>query len=274
MNKYGYLIFVILLLLGLLVTTFRTGQKLHVGFLDVGQGDAIIVRTPSGQNILIDGGPDNSFLSQLADFLPWWERKIDYLVITHYHADHIIGLVELLNKYKVEHVLVTAHQPDKDFMYQLWQKALVQHKLESTIVRADQKFIFADNLSVRVLSAEDKQQDFNGNSLVLRLSYGQIDFLMTGDLPVEGEQNILAQGSLVSSEVLKVGHHGSKYSSGQAFLQAVNPELCVITSGKDNKFGHPHPEAVKRLENSGCKIVNTQNQGTIRVISDGQTISY
>lgn len=271
MNNYKYIMAVALILLVLIFSTYRKEDNLRVGFLDVGQGDAIIVRTPRGQNILIDGGPDNRLLSQLADFLPWWERKIDYLVISHYHADHLVGLIELLNKYKVEHILVTAHGPSPDFLYQTWQRALAEHKLTPSIVRAGQKFIISDDLYWQILSADSDHKDYNENSLVIRLTYGQVDFLLMGDLPAAGELKLLEQGWPLESEVLKVGHHGSKYSSSADFLQRVKPELCLIESGLDNKFGHPHRETMDRLAKVACQIFNTQN-GTIKVRSDGQNL--
>lgn len=269
MNNFKYILAVILILAVLLVSTFIRNTNLQIGFLDVGQGDAMIISTPQGQNILIDGGANNRVLFQLADFLPWWERKIDYLVVTHYHDDHVAGLIELLNKYKVEHILVTGHRPESDFLYQLWQAALADHKLQATIVQPGQKFVISDNLYWQILLADSNQKNYNDNSLVMRLTYGQTDFLFMGDLSSEGETNLLNTGLTLTSEVLKVGHHGSKYSSSAEFLAAVKPELCVIESGVDNKFGHPHQEALDRLTKSGCQIANTQQNGTIVVLSDG-----
>lgn len=269
MSNYKYIVAIIFILLILFASTFNRKINLQIGFLDVGQGDAMIISTPQGQNILIDGGANNQVLSQVADFLPWWERKIDYLVVTHYHDDHVSGLIELLNKYKVEHILVTGHQPEADFLYQLWQKALAEHKLQATVVQPGQKFIIADNLYWQILLADSNQKNYNDNSLVMRLTYGQTDFLFMGDLSSEGEEKLLGTGLPLDSEVLKVGHHGSKYSSSAEFLEAIKPELCVIESGVDNKFGHPHKETLDRLNKIGCQIADTQQNGTIIVLSDG-----
>ena len=132
--------------------------------------------------------------------------------------------------------------------------------------------MLTDDLSWQVLSADDYHEDFNDNSLVIRLSYGQTDFLFTGDLPITGEEHILQQDFILQSEVLKVGHHGSRYSSGQEFLQAISPQICVIQSGLDNKFGHPHPEVVFKMEQLGCQIKDTQKDGVVSLFSDGSFI--
>lgn len=261
-----------ILLAVMLVSVWSPNHDLRVAFLDIGQGDATLIRTPQGQNILIDGGPDNNLLFALANFLPWWERELDYVIITHWHEDHFAGLIELLNKYKVKNILVTGHQPTGDFLYQTWLAALAKHELNMQIVESGQKFFITENLYWQILSADTTHQDYNENSLVLRLTFDQIDFLFMGDLPIEGENKLLKQDWYLESEVLKVGHHGSKYSSGSDFLEAVNPELCLIESGKDNKFGHPHKETLDRLAQAGCQALNTQN-GAIKVRSNGQTWS-
>lgn len=255
--------------LGLFFSLTKKETSLVVNFLDVGQGDAILIRTPQGQNILIDGGPDNILLSEVAKVLPWWERKIDYLIITHFHADHMMGFIEVLNKYEVDNILVTSHQPD-DFLYNIWTKALGEHNLEPTIVEAGERLILEEDLYWQVLLADDYHEDHNDNSLVIRLSFKEIDFLFMGDLPTKQEGKILAHNFIIQSEVIKVGHHGSKYSSGPEFLNKVKPALCIIQSGLDNKFGHPHQEAVDRFNEIGCQIKDNQLAGTITVLSDGQ----
>ncbi|MCD4760931.1 MBL fold metallo-hydrolase [bacterium] len=246
-------------------------DQLAVHFLDIGQGDAILIRTPQGQNILIDGGPDNAVVYQLAEVLPWWERTIDYVVLTHYHADHVIGLVEVFDKYKVNNVLINDHQPDHMLHY-IFKDALEEHNLKPTIVTAGEKFVLADNLSWQVLLSDDYHEDYNDNSIVMRLSYGDIDFLFTGDLTTIGEERLLSTGLVLESEVLKVCHHGSKYSSSEKFLEKVQPEICIIQSGKNNKFGHPHQEALDRLNNIGCQIKSNEHLGTISIFSDGHSL--
>lgn len=270
MNKIIFLFITILILF----FSLQTKQKfLEVDFLDIGQGDAILIKTPTGQNILIDGGADNKVLAQVADNLPWWQRSIDYLVITHYHADHMMALPELINKYKIKNILVSSHAPD-DLLYKILLDKLVNKDLHLSVVKAGDKFVISDNLYWQILLADDYHDDYNDNSVVVRLTYGETDFLFTGDLPISGEEKILSSSLQIESEVLKVGHHGSKYSSGSDFLEAVKPQLCIIQSGKDNKFGHPHQEALLRLEATGCWVKNTQNDGLIKVFSDSYKIYF
>ena len=270
MTKIIKTIFILLILSSILFfSLWQSNDNLQLYFLDVGQGDAILIRTPSGHNILIDGGPDNFLLHQVAQELPWWENKIDYLVITHYHADHMMGLMELLNKYQVGKILVTAHQPENDLLFQEWLQVLTKHNLKSTIVALGETWQLDDDLSWQVLAADSHHEDYNDNSLVLRLSFKEIDILLTGDLPSIKEADVLKNRFDMRSEILKVGHHGSKYSSSIEFLQAVQPNFCIIQSGLDNSFGHPHQEALVRLDDIGCQILDNQQQGTISIFSDG-----
>ncbi len=263
MNKKLILIFILIILI-ILFFSIKPDNNLAVHFLDIGQGDAILIRTPDGQNILIDGGPDNLLLHQVAAYLPWWERTIDYVVISHYHADHMMGLPALLDKYEIKNILVTSHQPD-DFLYKTWQEKLQANNLKPQIVNKGEKFIINNNLSWQVLSADSYHEDYNNNSLVIKLSHGNIDFLFTGDLATEGEEILLQTNFDLDSEILKIGHHGSKYSSSPEFLQAVNPEFCIIQYGDDNKFGHPHQETIERLQDINCQI-----ERWVSVFSDGQ----
>lgn len=264
---------IFLLLIFLLFNLSGDSDQLEVYFLDVGQGDAILIRTPQGQNILIDGGPDNILLYELSRVLPWWDRTIDYMIISHYHADHYMAFPEILNKYQVKNILVTAHQSD-DLLYNVWQEYLIEKGISSQVVEVGEVFKINDNLSWQIITADSSHEDFNDNSLVVRLSYKEIDFLFTGDLPSTGEDKILELEFVLESEVLKVGHHGSRYSSGQEFLNQVRPSLCIIQSGQDNKFGHPHQEAIERMRLVGCQIKNTQDLGTISLKTDGYNIYY
>ena len=271
MSKIIKISLVIFLIIIILLFSLYNKNYLQLHFLDVGQGDAILIRTPQGQNILIDGGADNLLLHRLGESMPWWDGTVDYLVISHYHADHMMSLMELLNKYKVKNILVTAHQPD-DFLFSVWQDALAQHSLQATIVFAGQTWKLAEDLSMQVFSADSHHEDYNDNSLVLKLNYKEVSILLTGDLPSTEEVNVLKNNFDLRSEILKVGHHGSKYSSAIEFLQAIQPEICIIQSGLDNRFGHPHQEALSRLGELDCQILDNQQQGTIRIFSDGHDL--
>ncbi|MFA5126688.1 MAG: MBL fold metallo-hydrolase [Patescibacteria group bacterium] len=267
-----YTSFIFLGLVCLLWSLNQAQKYLQVSFLDVGQGDAILLRTTQGVNILVDGGPDNSLLYQLADQLPWWERRIDYLFITHWDDDHYVGAIQLLKKYQVKHIFAS-YLPDKaNANYTAWQRTLEQESIAVQILKKGEKINIDNQLRGVVLSASqaDKLAN-NAKSLVVRWSYGDVDFLLTGDLPAEQEAEILSSVYVLDSEVLKVGHHGSKYSSSADFLAKVKPELCIIEVGANNKFGHPSKDALDRLQKAACDIRQTKDFGTITVLSDGQS---
>lgn len=241
---------------------FFKHDYLQVSFLDVGQGDAIYIRGPQGNDIVIDGGPDNLLLSQLSKNMPWWDKKIDYLVISHYHADHMMGFIELLNKYEVKNILVSSHSPD-DYLYKIFIQKAEKKGVEISEVQVGQKFVASNNFFWQVLLADDYHEDYNENSIVIKLNYKNNNFLFTGDLGFEGEERLLSLGFDLKSKYIKVGHHGSKGSSSMEFLKAVDPEICIIQSGKDNKFGHPHQETLDRLKEIDCQIKDNQDLGTI-----------
>lgn len=272
MNKKLIIIAIFCSILFLSSTFLVTSEKLRVDFLDIGQGDAILLNLPQGTRILVDAGPDNLLLNRLGEILPWWEHKIDYVVISHYHADHILGLLELLNKYEVGEVLTTAHQPD-DFLYHILVNKLKAKNIPIVFVEAGQIFDFEKNIVARVISAESNNKDYNNNSLVLKLNYLQTSILLTGDLTTEIEEQLIQSDLDLQADLLKVAHHGSRYSSSQEFLSKVQPKFCVISVGLDNDFQHPHPEALARLSASGCQIYLTESFGTLSWQSIGQAWS-
>lgn len=269
MNKKLIIIVIFLGILFLFSSLFLPTQNLRVDFLDIGQGDAILLNLPQGTRILVDAGPDNLVLNRLGEVLPWWEHKIDYVVISHYHADHILGLIELLNKYEVGEVLTTAHQPD-DFLYHILVNKLKVKNIPIVFVQIGQVFNFEKDITARVISAESHNKDYNNNSLVLKLNYLQSSILLTGDLTTEIEEKLVKNDFDLQADLLKVAHHGSRYSSSQEFLSKVQPKFCVISVGLDNDFQHPHPEALARLSASGCQIYLTESFGNLSWQSIGQ----
>jgi competence protein ComEC len=251
-------------------------DKLHVSFLDVGQGDAILIQTPNGQDILIDGGPDPHKINlELGEKLPFWDRTIDLVVYTQPQADHITGLVEVLQRYKVKQVLEPGVSYNSS-IYQEWCNLVEEKQIKRDTAQTGQEIDLGNGTKLEVLNPpailfEETSDDVDNNGVVLRLSWGQISFLFTADIREEAEFELIGQRANLKSTVLKVSHHGSKTSTTSQFLAAVDPEVAVISVGVDNPFGHPSPEIWERLINSlgEDNVYRTDEDGTIEFITDG-----
>jgi len=254
-------------------------DKLHVSFLDVGQGDAILIQTPNQQSILIDGGPDPQRINlELSKKLPFWDRTIDLMVSTQPHADHITGLVEVLQRYKVKQVLESEVHYDS-FIYREWVKLVKEKQIKNGIARVGQEIDLGSGIRIEVLNPpaklfEGTSHDVDNNGVVLRLSWGEVSFLLTADIRQEAEFELVRQRVNLRSTVLKVAHHGSKTSTTPQSLAAVAPEIAVISAGVDNPFGHPSPEVVERLVDrlGEDKVYRTDEDGTIEFITDGEKL--
>jgi len=255
---------------------YSAPKNLAVDFLDVGQGDAILIKAPGGQNILVDGGPDKAVIKRLAENLPWWDKKIDLMILTHPHDDHVAGLIEVLKRYEVKKILYTgvAHNAPN---YLAWLKAVRDKKVAMTIIDKAQTINFGADCRLEILSPGESLlgqvvPDLNQSSIVAKLVYGRSEFLLTGDAGEEVEKKLVSGGENLKVEVLKVGHHGSQYSTSEEFLEKVKPAMAVISVGKDNDFGHPNLRIIKRLERVGAEIFRTDLNGTVKVVSDGKKI--
>jgi len=254
-------------------------DKLHVSFLDVGQGDAILIQTSNGQNIIIDGGPDPQKINlELSKKLPFWDRTIDLMVCTQPQADHVTGLVDVLQRYKVKQVLEPGVSYDLA-IYQEWLRIIQDKGIEYKIARAGQEINLGDGIKMEVLNPpeslfEGTSHDVDNNGVVLRLSWGQFSFLFTADIREEAEFELIGQRANLRSTVLKVAHHGSRTSTTSQFLAAVDPEVAVISVGADNPFGHPSPEVVERLIDKlgEDNVYRTDEDGTVELITDGERL--
>ncbi len=253
--------------------------RLHVTVLDVGQGDAILVQTPSGQDILIDGGPSPLAVNLgLGEKLPFYDRTLEMVVLTQPHADHLTGLIEVLERYRVGQAL----QPeirDVSPLYDRWCASLARHRIPVTTLHAGQRIEPGSEVYIDVLHPPEEPMaetadDVDNNGLVLRLSYKEVSFLLTADIYHEAEWYLISSGTPLRSTVLKVAHHGSRTSSSTEFLEAVSPEAAIISAGAGNRFGHPHMEVTDRL--MAClkdgNLYCTAECGTVEFISDGQRI--
>jgi competence protein ComEC len=262
-----------------LLTLTMPDDKLHVSFLDVGQGDAILIQTPSHQDILIDGGPDPQRINlELSNKLPFWDRTIDLMISTQPQADHITGLVEILQRYKVKQVLEPAVSYNSS-IYQEWLQLVKEKQITYNVARAGLESDLGEGIKIEVLNPAAKlfqgtSHDVDNNGIVIKLSWGEVSFLFTADIREEAEFELIRQRASLRSTVLKVAHHGSKTSTSSQFLAVVDPQIAVISVGADNPFGHPSPEVQDRLKErlGEDKVYRTDTNGTIEFITDGERL--
>jgi competence protein ComEC len=247
--------------------------RLHVVFFDVGQGDAIFIQTPGGHQVLVDGGPEPSvLLNQLGRHMPFWDRSLDLVVMTHPDADHFAGLVPVLERYRVGQVLEPG-LADDTAIYRQWQETIEARHVPVVHARAGMNLNLGDGMWAEVLNPTeellaDARATDNNVSVVLRLVWGQASVLLTGDIEAEVEGRLVASGAPLHGTVLKVSHHGSGHSTTRPFVEVVAPQVAVIQVGTDNRFGHPAPEVLERL--AGTRLFRTDQHGTIEVTTDGE----
>ncbi len=228
------------------------GGHLKVTFFDVGQGDAIFIETPQGHQILIDGGPGKKVVDKVGKALPFWDKSIDLMILTHPDADHITGLVGVLEQYKVENVLWTGVRADTN-IFAAWERALGNEETRITLARTGQKLFWNKdpNVFMEILHPDDagitSAKATNDTSVMSKFVYSGHSLLFTGDITKAVEQKLVDQGLDLRADVLKVPHHGSKYSSSEAFLAAVSPSTAIIQVGAKNSYGHPTEEVLSRL---------------------------
>ena len=244
--------------------------RLHVAFLDVGEGDAILIQTPHGSRMLIDGGPSPAaLLAALGRRLPFWDRRIDLVLLSHPHDDHLRGLLPLVERYQVRQVLMSdvSHQSG---VYQQWQRLLRDHRVPLLFVKHPLEVDLGDGPVLQVvppIAAHDSSVD--DTSLVVRLSWQEASFLFSGDLEAAGLLTVGDAGWPLACTVLKVPHHGSDGAVNEDLLTATAPELAVISVGAGNRFGHPAPHTLAHLERVGVQILRTDQIGAVEITTDG-----
>jgi competence protein ComEC len=246
--------------------------------LDVGQGDAILIRQGNFE-VLVDGGPSPQAISlALGKNLPFWDRTIDLVVLTHPHDDHLAGLVEVLRRYRVEQVLEPPAIEDDSMdytpdLYAEWRRLIAEKGIQTITAQAYQELrcgqIVMEVLNPPAESLTGTQSDVDNNGVVLEVRVGDISFLLTGDLMAEGEQELIMNRMLSNCTVLKVAHHGSKTSSSQGFLNVVRPQAAVISVG-ENDYGHPSAAVLDRLK--GLMFYRTDEDGAITFFTDGMSL--
>jgi competence protein ComEC len=249
------ILFLLALTLGIWYALLREDTRgfLTVSYLNVGQGDAIFIEAPSGRQVLIDGGPDRSVLRELGALMPWWDRSIDVVIATHPDADHITGLVDVLQRYRVEYIFHPGVEKNTGPAESMLL-SVAKEGAQEIYARRGQLIELGGGAYLEILFPDRDVSDVETNtaSIVARLVYGDTAFMLMGDAPQSIEKYLVRLGGAkLRSNVLKAGHHGSDTSSSAVFVSAVSPEYVVFSRGCDNKYGHPHEEVValfKKLE--------------------------
>lgn len=256
---------------GWLANTSSQERRLEVTVLDVGQGEAILIESPDGRDVLIDGGPGRAVLRGLGDELSWRDRSIDLVIVTHPQSDHATGLLDVMRRYDVRRI-VAGGWADDSVLARTLMSAIDDEGLLIDEVAAGDSFDLGAGVRLDVLSPA-AGSDLTGNdaSVVLRLVWGEVSFLLTGDIEAAAERAIAGGGAALASTVLKVAHHGSATSSTRAFLDAVQPAVAVVSSGEDNRFQHPAVSVVTRLDGYAA-IYNTGDRGAVRFETDGRRL--
>ncbi|MBT4917481.1 MBL fold metallo-hydrolase [Candidatus Peregrinibacteria bacterium] len=245
-------------------------EQLHVFFLNVGQGDSTFIVTPENHQILIDGGPKNNVLTELDAVIPYYDQTIDMLILTHPDADHVDGFAEVVKRYQVENILLTAIE-NSNPAYQELLKEIYNQDINIIIAQSGIDFKLGE-VVIDVLHPIESIEGAhfetpNDSSIVLKLFYKGNRILLTGDIEKEGEVELIGGNSDIEADVLKVAHHGSKTSSTIEFLKLVSPSYAIIQSEKDNKFGHPNVETLDALIKVGVqKIFRNDQLGRIEFV--------
>lgn len=249
-------------------TQFQSDLKVH--FLDVGQGDSIFVELPNNKCMLIDAG-ENYYGEGIINYINSTNHnKIDYLVATHPHADHIGSMSYIVNHMDIDSVCMTKALTNTKTFEKLLT-ALQKKKPKMINASAGVNIINEDNLKMDVVAPLTIDEDnLNNCSVIIKLTYKNNSFLFTGDAEEDELSDITAD---ISADVLKVGHHGSKTSTTKDFLKAVNPQIAVISLGKNNDYGHPHKSTMNFLKKANCQIYRTDSDGTITITSDGDKLT-
>lgn len=241
---------------------FVRSEELKVYFLDVGQGDAILI-SQGNQQVLIDGGPSEQILMEkLGQFIPFWDRKIETLIATHPDKDHIAGLMAVIKNYQVG-ALINSRADKDSVIFQEFEKIAERERITKMTGEPGWKINWPSGASLKILEAKETK-DSNEGSIVTRLDFGENSFLFTGDITENTERDLISRvpDSLIA-DFLKIAHHGSKYATSTEFLNKAKPKEAVISVGKNNRYGHPTEEVLNRLKEKGITILRTDQGGDI-----------
>ncbi len=270
------LLFVATLFIWYAVIRESRGNTLTIAFLDIGQGDAIYIEAPNGNQMLIDGGPPKAVLGALRAVMPFYDRSVDMILVTNPDADHMAGFIDVMNTYRVGG-LVEPGTKSPSATYATLEQTAVEKKVPKSLARRGET-IWLDKkhgVGFRILFPDQDVSDWktNDGSIVGKLFYGNTSVMFTGDSPQAIEKYLIYRdGKNLQSDVLKVGHHGSRTSTSPEFVGLVSPTYAAISDGKGNSYGHPHKETLDTLNQFGVKIFRTDQMGTIVTKSDGVSV--
>jgi competence protein ComEC len=278
---YILLAVVSLFLLTLYQYSRFSDNRLHIVFCDVGQGDAILITTPSRKRILIDAGPDKAVLSCLSEHMPFWDRTIDLVILTHPHLDHFYGMYYVAESYDIK-AFATEDLSNKADSFKGLMQVLSAQKIPKQFVVAGDKWVFTDGVTFSVLAPTKEFISItspNGTvgekaefaNLITQLTYGEFDAVFTGDSQARGLTEAI-QG-IGEIDVLQVPHHGSKTGLSDSILQDISPELAVVSVGEKNRYGHPTKFILDLLSGNSIKTLRTDRNGDVEIVTDGKVYS-
>lgn len=257
--------------------------KLHIIFCDVGQGDGIIIRTPKGSAIVYDGGPNDQILSCLSSHIPLWQRTISFVAMSHPHADHFVGLIGILKRYRVNH-FITEKLTNAIPAFEVLQEEIVAKEIPQKYLYRGDRIKTKDGVVLTILSPtkEFLKSSSPGNSigeskefanLITLVSYGSFSLLLPGDSQANAITQSL-QSISPNISVIQVPHHGSATGLSQEIFNSIHPSLAVISVGLKNRYGHPASSTLKLLKDNSIKILRTDQNGDIEIVSDGKRWNY
>lgn len=272
--KIYFLIFLALIALSIWSTYLQEpDSNLHIYALDVGQGDAILIQKQNFQ-VIVDGGPDNSVIERLAEVMPLEDKKIEVIILTHPHADHVTGLVEVLKRYNVEKVVYSGVNYQSNIFAEFKEEVEIK-KIPVENPKNGQENIYQHEIKLTYLwpgeNTANYSDNLNDTSIVFRLDFGNSSALFSGDCEVECWSGIMQDlDSNIKADLLKIAHHGSNNGTSEEMLERIKPRYAIISLGKDNKFGFPHQQVIRALEKSGASFIRTDEMSTIDFVSNGQ----
>lgn len=280
---FNYIIILILVFSLFFIIYFIFNQNnnkyLKVIFLDIGQGDAIYIQAPNGKQMLIDGGPEKKILPKLIRVMPIFDKSIDMVIVTNPDLDHIGGLVDVLKNYKVGMVLESGITPDT-LVYKNLEKEISKNKINKKNAQRGMRILLdeKENIYFDILFPDRDVSDWerNDGSIVGKLVYNNKSFMFMGDA-TKYTENLIGwneNSKNLKANVLKLGHHGSRTSSGILWLEKVDPDIAIISAGKNNNYGHPHKETINNLNSLNIKFLETYKEGNLIFKTDGDKLFY